>query len=59
MCSGGHQVVSMVAFYFNSRSSVPAQIYNFFVKLFLKRTKRGSVILPKETLTLTLTEGNV
>ena len=36
---GGGQVVSVLAFYSNNPSSNPAEVYNFSVKLFLKRTK--------------------
>ena len=37
--SGGGQVVSVLAFYSNDPSSNPAEVYNFSVKLLLKRTK--------------------
>ena len=36
---GGGQVVSMLAFYSDNPSSNPAEVYNFSVKLLLKRTK--------------------
>ena len=36
---GGGQVVSVLAFYSDNPSSNPAEVYNFSVKLFLKRTK--------------------
>ena len=36
--SGGGQVVSVLAFYSDDPSSNPAEIYNFSVKLSLKRT---------------------
>ena len=36
---GGGQVVSMLAFYSDDPSSNPAEVYNFSVKLLLKRTK--------------------
>ena len=36
--SGG-QVVSVLAFYSDDPSSNPAEVYNFSVKLLLKRTK--------------------
>ena len=36
---GGGQVVSVLAFYSDDPSSNPAEIYNFSVKLLLKRTK--------------------
>ena len=39
MGSGGGQVVSVLAFYSDDPSSNPAEIYNFSVKLLLKRTK--------------------
>ena len=39
MGPGGGQVVSMPAFYSDDPSSNPAEVYNFSVKLFLKRTK--------------------
>ena len=37
--SGGGQVVSVLAFYSVDPSSNPAEVYNFSVKLLLKRTK--------------------
>ena len=36
---GGGQVVSELAFYSDNPSSNPAEVYNFSVKLLLKRTK--------------------
>ena len=36
---GGGQVVSVLAFYSDDPSSNPAEVYNFSVKLLLKRTK--------------------
>ena len=36
---GGGLVVSMLAFYSDDPSSIPAEVYNFSVKLLLKRTK--------------------
>ena len=36
---GGGQVVSVLAFYSEDSSSNPAEVYNFSVKLLLKRTK--------------------
>ena len=36
---GGGQVVSVLAFYSDNPSSNPAEVYNFSVKLLLKRTK--------------------
>ena len=36
---GGGQVVSVLAFYSDDLSSNPAEVYNFSVKLLLKRTK--------------------
>ena len=35
---GGDQVVSMLAFYSDNSSSNPDEVYNFVVKLFMKRT---------------------
>ena len=37
--SGGGQVVSVLAFYSDDASSNPAEVYNFSVKLLLKRIK--------------------
>ena len=34
---GGGQVVSVLAFYFDDLSSNPTEVYNFSVKLYLKR----------------------
>ena len=39
MGRGGGQVVSVLAFYSDNPSSNPAEVYNFSVKLLLKRTK--------------------
>ena len=39
MGRGGGQVVSVLAFYSDDPSSNPAEVYNFSVKLLLKRTK--------------------
>ena len=39
MGRGGGQVVSVLAFYSDDPSSNPAEVYNFPVKLLLKRTK--------------------
>ena len=39
MGCGGGQVVSVLAFYSDDPSSNPAEVYNFSVKLLLKRTK--------------------
>ena len=39
MGRGGGQVVSMLAFYSDDPSSNPTDVYNFSVKLLLKRTK--------------------
>ena len=39
MGRGGGQVVSMLAFYSDDPSSNPAEVYNFSVKLLLKRMK--------------------
>ena len=39
MGRGGRQVVSVLAFYSDDPSSNPAEVYNFPVKLLLKRTK--------------------
>ena len=36
---GGGLVVSVLAFYSDDPSSIPAEVYNFSVKLLLKRTK--------------------
>ena len=36
---GGGQVVSVLAFYSDDPSSNPAEVYNFSVKLLLKRMK--------------------
>ena len=36
---GGDQVVSVLTFYSDDPSSNPAEVYNFPVKLLLKRTK--------------------
>ena len=36
---GGGQVVSVLAFYSDDPSSNPAEVYNFSIKLLLKRTK--------------------
>ena len=36
---GGGLVVSVLASYSNDPSSIPAEVYNFFCKLLLKRTK--------------------
>ena len=36
---GGGQVVSVLAFYSDDPSSNPAEVFNFSVKLLLKRTK--------------------
>ena len=36
---GGGQVVSMLAFYSDDPSWNPAEIHNFTLKLYLKRTK--------------------
>ena len=36
---GGGQVVSVLAFYSDDPSLNPAEVYNFSVKLLLKRTK--------------------
>ena len=36
---GGGQVVNMLTFYSDNPSSNPAEVYNFSVKLLLKRTK--------------------
>ena len=36
---GGGQVVSVLVFYSDNLSSNPAEVYNFSVKLLLKRTK--------------------
>ena len=36
---GGGLVVSMLAFYSNHLSSIPVEVYNFSVKMLLKRTK--------------------
>ena len=40
MGSGGGQVVSVLAFYSDDPSSNPVEVYNFSVKLYLKRTKK-------------------
>ena len=37
---GGGQVVSVLAFYSDDPSSNPAEVYNFSVKLLLKRMKK-------------------
>ena len=39
MGRGGGQVFSVLAFYSDDPSSNPAEVYNFSVKLILKRTK--------------------
>ena len=39
MGRGGGLVVSVLAFYSDDPSSIPAEVYNFSVKLLLKRTK--------------------
>ena len=39
MGCGGGLVVSVLAFYSDDPSSIPAEVYNFSVKLLLKRTK--------------------
>ena len=39
MGCGGGQVVSVLAFYSDDPSSNPAEVYNFSVKLLLKRMK--------------------
>ena len=39
MGCGGGKVVSVLAFYSDNPSSNPAEVYNFSVKLLLKRTK--------------------
>ena len=39
MGCGGGQVVSVLAFYSDNPSSNPAEVYNFSVKLLLKRMK--------------------
>ena len=39
MGCGGGQVVSVLAFYSDDPSLNPAEVYNFSVKLLLKRTK--------------------
>ena len=39
MARGGGQVVSVLAFHSDDLSSNPAEVYNFSVKLYLKRTK--------------------
>ena len=36
---GGGLVVSMLAFYSDDPSSIPAEVYNFYVKLLMKRMK--------------------
>ena len=36
---GGGLVVSMLAFYSDDLSSIPVEVYNFSVKMLLKRTK--------------------
>ena len=36
---GGGLVVSVLAFYSNDPSLIPAEVYNFSVKLLVKRTK--------------------
>ena len=36
---GGGLVVSVLAFYSDDPSSIPAEVYNFFCKILLKRTK--------------------
>ena len=40
MGSGGGQVVSVLAFYSDDPSSNPVEVYNFSVRLYLKRTKK-------------------
>ena len=53
---GGGQVVSVLAFYSDDPSSNPAEVYNFSVKLLLKRTKIkkeagvGPFFLKKKTI---------
>ena len=39
MGRGGGLVVSVLAFYSDDPSSIPAEVYNFSVKLLLKRMK--------------------
>ena len=51
---GGGQVVSVLAFYFDDLSSNPTEVYNFSVKLYLKRKeinkKRPGWSIFQETL---------